>query len=385
MFPVKEVDPESDVEAKPTRLRGGRSQALSSARTTRSAVAKPVTPEKSRRTTITLSDSSDEEVTLPKFRSSTKSEKSKESASTSKAKKLIATAKSSRKKMKAEMISDDDDNAADSDPIISSPRRSQKLPFKAEKIESDSDSDIRSSPPRRRPKLVIPKEEDDDFKHIVSPLKRSRQASDSEDSDIVASPLKRQRQQPVVDLSSDSDLPSRSQISRGKGKKEQPGRSKSPVTPARATRQRQPRGHRTAKEKQMELLRRRRAGENIDELTESESEEAESEEEFQELDEFDDEEEEDEKPVKSRNSAKAKRQRGDSDEEAGEDDFIVDDDEGPLGIPDHSNMIPLEFTHAAHKLQKEHFKDVVEWMVHNKLNPGFEWDDPVYQQAFIKL
>jgi len=55
-------------------------------------------------------------------------------------------------------------------------------------------------------------------------------------------------------------------------------------------------------------------------------------------------------------------------------------------VPDIGLLdIPLEFTHAAHKPLKEHFKDAVEWMVHNKINPAFKRDDPIYRQAFIKL
>ena len=81
-----------------------------------------------------------------------------------------------------------------------------------------------------------------------------------------------------------------------------------------------------------------------------------------------------------------KRQRGDSsDEEAGESDFVIEDNEGPLGVPDYASLMPLEFTQAAHKPLKEHFRDVVEWMIQNKLNPGFTWNDPVYNQAFQKL
>lgn len=45
----------------------------------------------------------------------------------------------------------------------------------------------------------------------------------------------------------------------------------------------------------------------------------------------------------------------------------------------------MEFTRHAHKKIKEHFKDVVEWMVHKKLNPAFPRADPVYQVAFYKL
>ena len=66
-------------------------------------------------------------------------------------------------------------------------------------------------------------------------------------------------------------------------------------------------------------------------------------------------------------------------------DFVVDDDEETLGAPDILEGIPLEFTRHAHKKTKEHFKDVVEWMVHKKLNPAFPRDDGVYQVAFYKL
>ncbi|MCJ1387042.1 hypothetical protein MMC17_010171 [Xylographa soralifera] len=74
------------------------------------------------------------------------------------------------------------------------------------------------------------------------------------------------------------------------------------------------------------------------------------------------------------------------DEEGGYDeDFVVDDEEETLGAPDVLEDIPLEFTRHAHKKTKEHFKDVVEWMVHKKLNPAFPRDDSVYRVAFYKL
>ncbi|KAI4194484.1 MAG: hypothetical protein LQ348_002641, partial [Seirophora lacunosa] len=72
--------------------------------------------------------------------------------------------------------------------------------------------------------------------------------------------------------------------------------------------------------------------------------------------------------------------------DAYEQDFL-DDEEDPdtLGaLPDLSS-IPLEFTRHAHKKPIEHFKDVVEWMVHNKLNPAFARNDPVYAIARRKL
>lgn len=283
------------------------------------------------------------------------------------------------------------DSEVDEDPIVSSPKRSQR-PLHRPIPTSDSeeeDEDVRSSPVKRRQRpRVIQDGDEDDKEPIISPLKRTRQVVESEDSeDIIASPMKRRR--PAVRQDSDSDdLPSLIEISRRKGKGKERVRSPSdpPETPMR-TRQATARRHRTAKEKTMELLKRRRAGENIEELTESESDEEEDEDDFQKLDEFDDEEESPEQQKKSSKSrSKVKRQRGDSsDEEAGESDFVIEDNEGPLGVPDYASLMPLEFTQAAHKPLKEHFRDVVEWMIQNKLNPGFTWNDPVYNQAFQKL
>ena len=274
----------------------------------------------------------------------------------------------------------------DADPIISSPKRSQRPLHKPAETSSDEE-DIRSSPIKRRLRRTVYDDDEDDEEPAVSPLKRSRQVLESEDSeDIVASPMKRRR--PATRQDSDSeDLPSLSEISRRQRKEKCKERARSPSEPVETpmrTRQARARRHRTAKEKTMELLKRRRAGENIEELTESESDE-EEEDDFQKLDEFDDEEESPEQPKKSSKS-KVRRQRGDSsDEEAGESDFVIEDNDGPLGVPDYASLMPLEFTQAAHKPLKEHFRDVVEWMVQNKLNPGFTWNDPVYNQAFQKL
>ncbi|MCJ1281468.1 hypothetical protein MMC26_000788 [Xylographa opegraphella] len=66
-------------------------------------------------------------------------------------------------------------------------------------------------------------------------------------------------------------------------------------------------------------------------------------------------------------------------------DFVDDEGEDALGAPGALEDIPLEFTRHAHKKTKEHFKDVVEWMVHKKLNPAFPRDDAVYQVGFHKL
>lgn len=119
-----------------------------------------------------------------------------------------------------------------------------------------------------------------------------------------------------------------------------------PNTPSRVTRQQNTRRHRTAKEKTMELLKRKRAGEDIDELTESESD-AESakgaydtDSDLQVLSEFEDEEESPEQVKEKRPKAKTTRRRASGDvEDHYDSEFVVDDDDAPLGVPDIGKLI----------------------------------------------
>ena len=82
----------------------------------------------------------------------------------------------------------------------------------------------------------------------------------------------------------------------------------------------------------------------------------------------------------------AMRRGGDLDEY--EEDFVDDDDE-TLGVEMDAEAlrrtIPIEFTRHANKKTIEHFKDEVEWMVHNKLNPAFKRHDEIYEVAHRKL
>ncbi|KAH6724364.1 hypothetical protein BKA61DRAFT_28404 [Leptodontidium sp. MPI-SDFR-AT-0119] len=363
-------------QPKSTRSRGTTGE--SSKRATRSTpTMKTVAPNRATRSKPVELPESDDELQLPVLENGKVKPKPKPKPAAKP--KSVPKARKSSKPTFVEIESEVDE---DDDPIVSSPKRSQR-PLHKPRVESDSD-EVRSSPlKRRRATQVLEDDEDeDDYDPVISPLKRSRHVAESDDSDDIApSPMKRRR--PVVDSDSDSDLPSINKLSRKeKGKERARSTSGPPETPMRT--RAKTRRHRTAKEKQMELLRRRRAGENIEELTESESEE-DDEDDFQKLDEFDDEEDSPDQ-VKKPPKAKVRRQRGDSsDEQAGESDFVIEDNDGPLGVPNYAHLMPLEFTQAAHKPLKEHFRDVVEWMVQNKLNPGFTWNDPVYNQAFQKL
>ena len=67
-----------------------------------------------------------------------------------------------------------------------------------------------------------------------------------------------------------------------------------------------------------------------------------------------------------------------------EDDFLDDEDDA-FGVDLGVAGVPLEFTYHANKKPFEHFKTEVEWMVHNKLNPGFDRHDEIYLLAHDKL
>ncbi|OTA80458.1 hypothetical protein M434DRAFT_60666, partial [Hypoxylon sp. CO27-5] len=55
-----------------------------------------------------------------------------------------------------------------------------------------------------------------------------------------------------------------------------------------------------------------------------------------------------------------------------------------IGAPANLD-IPLEFTAQAHRPLKQQFPYVIEWLVHNRINPAFERKDPVYTNAWRKL
>jgi hypothetical protein len=276
----------------------------------------------------------------------------------------------------------DESDSEEDDMRSSPPKRMARLAIPDDEDEDEDEDDILPPSPRKRNPKPLVESDEDESQPIISPLKRTRKPVESNDSELVSSPTKRRRNsQREVELSSDSDLPSPRTMAANLKKRDSTSK-----TPPRFTRQQKTvRRHRTEKEKKMELLKRRRAGENIEQVTdssESDSNEEDADEELQQLSEFDDEEP---SPENTRKPAKRTARKQNADSEDDTDNFVVEDDEGPLGIPDHMREIPIEFTSAAHKPIKEHFRDVVEWMVHNKVNPGFEWKDPVYETAFRKV
>ncbi|KAI2615280.1 hypothetical protein GGR54DRAFT_613815 [Hypoxylon sp. NC1633] len=251
-------------------------------------------------------------------------------------------------------------------------------------------------------------DDDDDDEPVAPPstLKRRRHVvnlvSDSEDDDdrpliplgwSKSSHLK----SVVLEDSSDGDV---SPAKKNKTSQATPSRLKRPILAASSPTKRGPsRAHRSERQKKMELLRRRRAGEKIDRLTSSEDEsdqekrgiyDTDSEEELKALKEFEDESESGLEEVlqpsrKQKESTKRSRENRigrDEDDENGEDldDFVTDDEDPPANLD-----IPLQFTAQAHRPLKEQFPFVIAWLVHRRVNPAFDRDDPVYQIAWKKL
>ncbi|KAI1451183.1 hypothetical protein F5Y02DRAFT_367563 [Annulohypoxylon stygium] len=222
---------------------------------------------------------------------------------------------------------------------------------------------------------------------------------DDDDDEPIVPPSTRKRSRPKLVELEDSSDDAASPAKKSKTSQSNPSRLKNPRSNSSPTQRHPPKGHRTEKQKKIELLRRRRAGEKIDRVTSSEDSEEEKrgiydsdpEAEFGALKEFDDEESDKEVEASARpsskeveKSAKGKRKGGENEEDDDLDNFVVDDDDAPLGAP--ANLgIPLEFTAQAHRPLKEQFPYVIEWLVHNRIDPAFDRNDPVYTNAWRKL
>jgi len=303
----------------------------------------------------------------------------------------------------------DEGNHQSSVDVLSSPN-SGKLPMSRpeEQLqlpavdEPDSDDDIPIAMPsssmraKRKARAVVTDDEDGD--------------DDDNDDDVIRSSVKRRRLRPKKAVSptisgseSETPRPPRKLTQRGvltpRSTAGGPSSSAATGSSSRYPRKRP----QSLKAKKMEMWRRRRMGEKIDEEDiESSSEEGEhkalydTDDEHVALSEFEDDEEglapispmqrsKDKKnPAKTSTAATSKSNAGDGDEDL--DDFI-DNDDDLIGIPIDAlrGQIPLEFTGLAHMKLKDHFRNAVEWLVHRRINPAFERDSDIYKLAWNKL
>ncbi|KAK6850136.1 hypothetical protein PG995_013969 [Apiospora arundinis] len=292
-------------------------------------------------------------------------------------------------RLKRTVLSDDDDDNEEDDvpvPPSSSRRRVPVINLESDEEEEDDEPVPPSSSRRRAPVINMDSDEDDELV-ILSPAKRRKTGHSS------------QPRRPSSDESSPDNQPDKSPTKSARKLVARKGRLSQHAASSPTKR---PKGHRSDKQKKMELLRRRRAGEKIDQLTSSESEDdgekrglydTDSDEGMQALKEFEDDDDEvdveagpppSKKSKKKSKSAKKAPKQGSDEEKASDlDDFIASDEDGPLGAPEFN--IPLEFTAQATLPLKDQFPFVVEWLVHNRINPRFDRADPVYANAWRKL
>ncbi|TRX89584.1 hypothetical protein FHL15_009493 [Xylaria flabelliformis] len=289
---------------------------------------------------------------------------------------------------------------SDEVPKIRHPRSSQSVSTRLQRTVIDDEDDDQDEGQDREPELPT----------LPSPRKRRCPSvislDDSDDAPILPSTSSRKfpKQALVVLDDSDENLASPSKKRKMfhhsspniSGNNRTPGRLKRPSAIASSPTKKAHKGHRSDKQKKMELLRRRRAGEKIDQLSSSESAsdeeekrgiyDTDSENGLEVLRDFDDEEQEEVKEQPAPRKEKQKREREkprDQESDGGDlDGFVTDDDDAPLGVPVD---IPLEFTSHAHKPLKDQFPFVIEWLVHNRINPAFERKDPIYVNAWRKL
>ncbi|GAD95100.1 conserved hypothetical protein [Paecilomyces variotii No. 5] len=259
----------------------------------------------------------------------------------------VMTGRSSRTRPSTQQSSEQDSSGASDEDVVTrpTPRRLKRgsAPTTALSVDDSDDSDdiILSSPAKRRR-----------LDNGPEGLRTPRQTSDQDRLDL---------EEDLEDLKDSAVKKTRTR-----------GRI---ADSARLTRQRQ-----------LELLRRRRAGEKATSVSESQQSDESDGEQSQPAEESEeDESDSDSESEDSEDSDIEAPVSENEDLDRYEEDFVLQDDEGELGAPTDLADMPFEFTRHSYKQPKEFFRDVVEWMVHNKLNPAFPRSDPVYQVAFMKL
>lgn len=299
-----------------------------------------------------------------------------------------------QRKIVAVSSDSDDDEDANGNETRGNVASSQSLPNQAAADDDSDDQPLvtpRSSMPRRKgfQPITLHDSDEDEEDDIQSPAKRRK-----------LGPRRAAPVSPALDSDSSTSSPEESEDEAASEK----GSSSPPASTARSMRSKAPKRHRTEKEKRMELLRRRRAGEKDLTMEDLESSDENDEQgalydtdsELEVLEVFDDESDPEpvpEAPTNKKGKKKAKKSKNkatpseplDVDADTDDEDFI-DDEDDTIGVPDEAlAQIPLEFTRASRKPLKAHFKDAIEWLVHRKINPAFDRDNEVYMTAWRRL
>ncbi|KAH8704118.1 hypothetical protein BGW36DRAFT_404351 [Talaromyces proteolyticus] len=286
-------------------------------------------------------------------------------AETSDSEDLVIIPSSSRKRKMATkqqqdpFIFDDNDGDSESDVIPSSRKRKtsktklihEESPTQIIDLDDSSDDVVTSTPARRG-------------------LRKSPHTPSNRHKEIYETPTSSRARQDELDIQEDLEDLMDTAVKRNRTRG-------AVVNSARSKRQ-----------MHLDLLRRRRAGEkNLTDATNSASEE----------DDDDSEGASDDSSQHSDNGSEIAVFGVNNDDETDDSDansevssiedldkddasFVEEDD--TMGVPVD---MPFEFSRHRVKQPRECFRDVVEWMVHNKLNPAFARHDDIYQFAFKKL
>ncbi|KAJ5097257.1 hypothetical protein N7456_007978 [Penicillium angulare] len=264
-------------------------------------------------------------------------------------------------------------------PVMSPPKpenpNTRRKSRRREPSPDESDEQIEVTPrPHRKLK-----------RKAESPPVISLDSDDSDEEPVLSSPVKRRRT--LVD----SESPKTPRAGAGQDEldiEEDVRDLQDSVVKNTRTRGRLAGSARDKRFKTLEAMRRKRLG--LKPESEEEGEEGGEDEDEDEIGAGSDQEDEDESPSKQRlhlqldedESEEEQVNLSNEDLDRYEDDFVLDDDNVPLGVPAE---IPFEFTRHAYKKPKDYFRDVVGWMVHNRLDPAFPRTDAMYEMAFMKL
>ena len=274
-----------------------------------------------------------------------------------------------RKRSREQAASEDEES--DPKEVINPPRRKLRRGAASKPVVLDDDDEEEDHASRKPEKSEEEKEEEEN--------------DDDDDEPIIATPAKRKRN--IV--TEDPQTPRRGSDQDQIDIEEDLEDLQDSVVKETRTRGRLANSARSTRQQHLETLRRRRAGE----ATDSGSDEPER---------IEEEEESDSEGSLPRDTSATYQTRIDglqpenSDVESAiasnedldryDEDFVSEDENDPLGVPAAGiEEMPLEFTRHAYKQTKEYFRDAVEWMVHNQLNPAFSRSAPLYKVAFGKL